>query len=99
MLDLIARRENDNGRCIASFTQFAQYVDAVSMRQTEVEKHHVEGGTLQRGGGAFAIAHPINGKSVLAKGSLQALRDHNVVLNEQHTHSAVRRLPISGSSA
>jgi hypothetical protein len=98
VLDLIARRENDDGRGIAALTQFAQYLDAVAMRQAEVEQHHVEDGPLQRGGGALAVAHPINGESALPKRRLQTLRNHRVVLNEQHTHTAVRRPPISESS-
>jgi len=34
----------------------------------------------------------------LPKRRLQTLRNHRVVLNEQHTHTAVGRLPISESS-
>src|SRR6202021_2975245 len=99
MLDLIARRENDDGRCIAPPAQLAKYVDSVSMRQPEIEQHHVEDGPLQCAGGAPTVAHPINGESALSQCRLQALRNHRVVLNEQHSHTAVIRRSITESSA
>ena len=51
---------------------------------------------LQRAGGAFPVAHPVHGKSALAKRRLQALRNHRVVLNEQHTHTAVGAFAYPG---
>jgi hypothetical protein len=60
------------------------------MRQTEIEQYDVEHGSLQGGGGALAIAHPIERESALAQRGLQALRNHHVVFNEQHAHGAVR---------
>src|SRR5580692_8465196 len=98
MLDFIARRENDYGRRIAALSQLAQHVDAVAMRKTEVEQHHVEDRPLQRAGSALAVAHPINGKSALAQRRLQTLRNHRVVLNEQYAHMAVTRRTIAESS-
>ncbi len=86
MLDLIAGGKNDHRRFIAAFAQFAQHINAIAMRQPEVEQHHIEGRCLQCGGSAEAVAHPIDREPRLAKRRLQALRDHAIVLDEQYSH-------------
>ena len=42
MLHFISSGDDDDGSGISAFAQIAQNIDAVTMRQAEVEKHHIE---------------------------------------------------------
>jgi hypothetical protein len=88
VLNLIARSENNDRRGIAALAQLAQNIDAIAVRQPKIEQHHVKHRGLQCAGRTLTVAHPIDSETALAECCLQALRNHGVVLNEQHTHSA-----------
>src|SRR3984885_2781950 len=87
VLNLVASRENDDRRGVASLAQLAQHIDAVAVRQPKVEQHQVEMRGLQGGPRALAVAHPIHGEGRLAKRRVQALPNHFIVFNEQYTHA------------
>jgi len=87
VLNLVASRENDDRRGVASLAQLAQHIDAVTVRQPKIEQHQVEMRGLQGGPRALAVAHPIHGEGRLAKRRVQALPNHFIVFNEQYTHA------------
>jgi hypothetical protein len=89
LLNLIARREDDDGRGAAALAHGTQDVETVALREPEIQNHQIENRILQGRIRALPIGDPIDGIVTLPQGSLQPLRNHSVVFNEQHAQVSV----------
>ena len=82
----VAGGEHDHRGGVAASAQPAQHVQAVALRQTQVEQHQIEALAGQRALRRGGIAHPVDRMAFHAQRRAQRVADHAVVFHQQEAH-------------
>ena len=70
----------------AAGTVGAQHIQAVALRQLQVEDHEVIGCDLERGSRTKAIRHYVDGMTGLGQGAGDAVRELKIVFDYEYAH-------------
>ena len=79
--DGIARGDDQHRHRVAACAQALEHIEAVALRQAEVEQHQVVGLAADRGQRRFAVLHPVDGETIGAQRFPHALGDHPIIFD------------------